>query len=101
MRGVVDECIEVVLLMSGHVGNLAKLADHLRASSSMPVCLHLVSDVGVHRQAEQWGMTAHSLLDMPPEAITLHNSFKKVCHHNLTLRLTPPYLGMLPAKSPT
>ena len=85
----------MVLLMVGHGSSLASLGAHLRASSSVPLCLHLVSDVSAHREAEQWGMRAHTLSRMPADAQKLHRGFANVTHGPGGIYMWKPLLHYL------
>jgi hypothetical protein len=93
----VEECtINVVFLMVAKLRDLAKLGAHVRASSTVPVCLHLVGDSVVHADlAVKWGMHAHSLDDMPVNATALHRGFEKVTHGPGAIYMWKPLLHYL------
>ncbi|KAL1499730.1 hypothetical protein AB1Y20_012417 [Prymnesium parvum] len=89
-------CVDVAFLMSGPVTDLHSLADHVRASSSVPLCLHLVADSAEKASlAQRWRMQFHSLAAMPREALALHRAFANLTHGPGAVYMWKPLLHLL------
>ncbi|KAL3918243.1 MAG: hypothetical protein SGPRY_006091, partial [Prymnesium sp.] len=86
----------VAFLMVGPPKDLSGLAEHLRGSTSEPLCLHLVADSSLPLQlAERWRMRLHSLERMPPRAKMLHRGFANLTHGPGAIYMWKPLLHYL------